>query len=275
MLFWNLTSVRMVAAVLLMGASQAAHAEIIVGVTRVLKVPFAVTIDTEAPLLPIDALRLQGIPAKAEIIAVDRRPATGEYYAVATHQGSAQLYVIATTGVATAVGPPFTGLVTTPGTQFGFDFNPTIDRVRLVSTAGQNIVFNPNDGVVTTAVNLFYAVGDENEGEVPAVAHIAYDNNVAGATTTLQRGIDVDLDVLVTVANNAGTLSTIGPLGVDATSIGGFDVSGTTGKGFAILRSANSPVQVLYSIDLATGAATPLGVPALGLLSITSMTVVE
>jgi hypothetical protein len=49
------------------------------------------------------------------------------------------------TGVATAVS----GALDIDGSVFGFDFNPTIDRVRIVSNTDKNYVFNPNDGSLT------------------------------------------------------------------------------------------------------------------------------
>ena len=47
----------------------------------------------------------------------------------------------------------------------------------------------------------------------PNVVGIAYTNSVPGATTTQQYGIDRNTGDLVTVANNAGTLDTVGSLG--------------------------------------------------------------
>ena len=64
----------------------------------------------------------------------------------------------------------------------------------------------------------------------------------------------------MTQANNAGTLETIGALGVDAFDIGGFDVA-TSGNAFAAFSNGVGAVDsTLYSIDLSTGAATSLGV---------------
>jgi hypothetical protein len=40
------------------------------------------------------------------------------------------------------------------GTSFGFDFNPTVDRIRLVSDSGQNLRLNPNSGAGATTTTL-------------------------------------------------------------------------------------------------------------------------
>jgi hypothetical protein len=62
---------------------------------------------------------------------------------------------------------------------------------------------------------------------------------------------------------NAGILTTVGPLGVDATSAGGFDIVGTMGgTAYAILSDSPSGKPTLYTIDLTTGAATRVGLIA-------------
>ena len=68
------------------------------------------------------------------------------------------------------------------GTSFGFDFNPAVDRIRIVSNTGQNLRFNPNDGVVNVDGNL-------NPG-TPSISAAAYTNNFAGTATTSLFAID-------------------------------------------------------------------------------------
>lgn len=263
-----------VAAIASLGTTSA-QAETLLGLTEVAGRTVLIEINSDAPLLPRGIHRIRGLASGQRLVTIDVRPATGEVYGVAVQGTNAQLYTIDEDGLAAPVGSVYSGLVNPSGTQFGFDFNPTIDRVRLVSTAGQNIVFNPEDGAVTAATNLFYVQGDENASETPAVAHIAYDNNTAGASASQQRGIDVNLGVLVTVANNLGELETIGSLGVEVTSVGGFDVSGETGTGYAVMTRTAFPLQQLFEIDLETGLADPIGVPLFGILPIRGVTVVE
>ena len=102
----------------------------------------------------------------------------------------------------------------------------------------------------------------------PNVVHVAYTNSQAGATLTTLYGIDTGTDTLVRIGGpdgtpspNTGLLTTIGPLGVDATSFGGFDIQPFTNIAYAALRTgpAGATTQKLYSINLATGAATLLG----------------
>jgi hypothetical protein len=120
---------------------------------------------------------------------------------------------------------------------------------------------NPLTGAVQlVATDLFYGPADPNFGVDPNVVSSAYTNNVADALTTQLYGIDSGLNILVTQANNAGTLGTVGPLGVDIIATGGFDISGTTGIAYAAFQPTNAAQSSLYTINLATGAATNLGV---------------
>ena len=110
---------------------------------------------------------------------------------------------------------------------------------------------------------VFYPAGDANFGENPNIAALGYDNNVPGSTGTQQYGIDATLGILTTVANNAGTLETIGSLGVlPLTNELGLDISGASGIAYANLQFG--PNSQLATIDLSTGAATIVGTIASG-----------
>jgi hypothetical protein len=169
------------------------------------------------------------------------------------------LYVLDTmSGSVTTVGAgPFSPAIN--GTAFGFDFNPTIDRIRLVSDVNKNYVLNPNDGTATEVTDVFFAPGDGNEGVDPNIVHSAYTNSFAGATTSQLYGVDTGLDLLVTQANSAGTLATVGPIGTDITTIGGFDISGATGNAYMVIRDAMTARSTFWSIDLATGTGMEIG----------------
>jgi hypothetical protein len=160
------------------------------------------------------------------------------------------------------------------GFSHGFDFNPVIDRVRVVNDVNKNYVFNPNDSLVQlVATDLAYGPADPNFGQDPNVGGVAYTNStVAVPASTQLYGIDAGLDILVTQANNAGTLGTVGSLGVDVSALAGFDISGATGIAYAAMTPAGGSQSIFYSIDLATGAATAIG-PIGGGIVVTAMTV--
>jgi hypothetical protein len=235
-----------------------------------------VTFDSAAPsqLLSSSFIIGSNLQLGESILAIDVRPATGEIYALGS---SSRLYRLSeNNGVVHAVQAGNTINQFTPalnGLNFGFDFNPTIDRIRVVSETNQNLVLNPITGdVQLVATSLAYGPADPNFGVDPNVVDSAYTNNFSGAGSTQLYGIDTLLNVLVTQANNAGTLGTVGPLGLDVVAAGGFDVSGLTGIAYAALLPANSSQSSLYSISLLTGLATNLGVIDGGLV-ITALTV--
>ena len=69
--------------------------------------------------------------------------------------------------------------------------------------------------------------------------------------------IDCGLDVLVTQdPPNDGVLKTVGPIGFDVPDLAGMDiVTGAAGKDDAYAAWGTT----LYSIDLSSGRATPIG----------------
>lgn len=211
----------------------------------------------------VEVLKITGLQRGEKLLGIDRRPATGQIFGLGS---TSRLYVINTeTGAATAVGSgPFTPALS--GTHFGFDFNPLVDRIRITSNTGQNLRADPNTGLIAAVdTPLAYAVGDAGAGLTPDVTASGYTNSVnpAPVATTLYN-IDVTRDVLVTQnPPNNGTLNTVGSLGVNATKLAGFDISGGTGTAYASLQKklsfGKSQRASLYTINLATGQATLVG----------------
>jgi hypothetical protein len=230
----------------------AAQAELAYGVTLNQTL---VSFNTSAPSTLLSGVAISGLMSNEQIRGIDFRPADGGMYALGSFNN---LYRIdAGTGAATRVGNG-AGL-TLNGSSFGFDFNPVIDRIRVVSDTGANYVFNPNTGTASQVTSLFYASGDANEGATPLVTSSAYTNSFAGTTSTQLYGIDTGMDILVRQANSAGTLDTVGALGADITDLVGFDISGATGMAFAVSVDADSARSMLWSVNLDTGAASFVG----------------
>ncbi len=229
-----------------------------------------ISFDSATPTNILTGVPISGLQQGEVIQGMDFRPRTGQLFAVGSFSN---LYTIdPATGMASPVGAgSFSpGL---NGAWFGFDFNPTIDRIRNVSDANQNLVLHPDTGTSTGVTDLFFGPGDVNEGRDPTVAHSAYTNNFDGSQSTQLYGIDTALDILVTQANSAGTLGTVGSLGVDIASFGGFDISGASGTPFAVLLPEGNNDSMLYTVNLASGALTPVGEVAGG-LTVTAMSVV-
>lgn len=207
-----------------------------------------------------------GLAPNENLVGVDYRPSTGDFYGVGS---SGRLYTIGTDGFVTLVAQlndPTTGLpVALNGTQFGVDFNPVTDLLRITSNLDQNLAVNPD----TSAVVVQGDINDGADGNPNLVAS-AYINNVAGATSTTLYGIDSVTDSLVTQVPATGALTTVGSLGVDVTSLVGFDIltEGDTNTGYAAMQLDDDPATSenesdasrLFRIDLASGAATDLGI---------------
>ncbi|MEG4999524.1 DUF4394 domain-containing protein [Microcoleus sp. B4-D4] len=215
----------------------------------------------------ISDLPVTGLPAGESLLGIDYRPANGVLYGVSSTN---RLYTVnPRTGEASQVGSGQFPVSLTPGAA-GFDFNPTVDRIRFLNQASQNARLNPNTaGIVDFDTqagglqldgNLAYAAGDRNFGSSPGVAGAAYTNNLAGVTSTTLFAIDSNLDVLVRQdPPNNGVLNTIGSLGVDATSILGFDIRTIGGRDVAVAALQVGGVSGLYNINLTTGQASFAG----------------
>jgi len=247
--------------------SSSSAGELVYGVTDTQTL---VSFDSSDSSNLLTGVAISGLQSNEQIRGIDIRPATGQLYGLGSFNN---LYTIdAATGAATQVGVgPFAPA--TNGSSFGFDFNPVIDRIRLVSDANQNLVLNPNDGTSTEVTSLFYGAGDANFGMDPNIVGSAYTNSFAGAMTTQLYGIDTGLDILVTQANSAGTLMTVGSIGVDLNDTLSFDISGASGFAYATVVSDDFSSSTFWQINLADGSASALGEIGGGAL-ITSMTVV-
>ncbi len=186
-----------------------------------------------------------GLQSGENILGIDFRPVNGQLYALGS---SSRIYTINLgTGAAAMVGSvPFSTLLA--GTDFGFDFNPTVDRIRVVSNTGQNLRINPNDGTVAAVDTVL------NPGS-PMVSAAAYTNNVAGATATTLFVIDHNTDKLYQQnPPNNGTLVETGSLGINITNANGFDIGSMSQKAY-LMATVGSSTKI-YTINTTTGAAT-------------------
>jgi len=188
---------------------------------------------------------ITGLQNGEGILGIDFRPLNGQLYALGS---SSRIYTINLgTGAATQVG---SGTLSTPlvGTEFGFDFNPTVDRIRVVSDAGQNLRLNPIDRAVAAVDGII------NPG-TPTLSSAAYTDNFAGATTTSLFVIDHNSDKLyLQNPPNAGTLVERGALGINITSNNGFDIGSTSRKAYLVATVGTETK--IYTVNTTTGAAT-------------------
>ena len=192
---------------------------------------------------------LTGLGANESIVGLDFRPVNGQLYALGNAN---RLFTINTASAqASVVGTGATFSTLLSGTTFGFDFNPTVDRIRVISNTGQNLRLNPDTGGIA---GVDIPLQPNNSAGTAA----AYTNNVANATTTVLFVLDTANNRLA-IQNppNNGTLVDVGPLGIAVDNENGFDIGGRSTNAFALLTVAGATS--LYQINLATGAATRLG----------------
>ena len=185
------------------------------------------------------------------LVGIDFRPADGRLYALGS---KSRLYTVnlGFEDVPAQTRVTLVGALNVPldGTSFGFDFNPTADRIRIVSNTGQNLRVNPNDVTVTVDTPL--------NGATNKATASAYTNNFLGASSTTLYNIDSSTGSLyIQNPPNNGTQALVGSLGIpNFESAAGFDIGGVTGKSYAILRA--NGLSNLQTIDLNTGKATLL-----------------
>jgi hypothetical protein len=205
---------------------------------------------------------ISGLQTGERIEGLDIRPATGDLYALGIVDGAAdddsvgRIYRIdKLTGAATPVGVAPFSTTLEDTTSYGFDFNPVLDHIRVVTLSDGNMRVNPNDGMlIDTDTDLMNA----------AVASAAYDHNYPGATATTLYGIDVITDQLVRIGGvdgspspDGGALTPIGP--TPSFGLGsGFDI-GPDGTGYLAGTPSGSGQMRLLSVNLSTGESTDLG----------------
>jgi hypothetical protein len=226
----------------------------------------------------LTARPITGLQTGSEtVVGLDMRPATGQLWVITVPTGvvanaTVRSYVVDPATAAAAFVGSIPGTV--PGaadTPTGADFNPVVDRLRVVNAGNENFRINPTNATLSgNDTDLTFTA--PATGPVTAVA---YDRNVApgppgtlappGTLTTLY-GIDVGADRLVTIGGigadggspNGGAVRSAGQLGaaVDDVSDAGFDIA-ANGSAFASLTVSGQAG--LYRINLAGGTATLIG----------------
>ncbi|MBX9579736.1 MAG: DUF4394 domain-containing protein [Gemmataceae bacterium] len=254
---------------------------------------------TADPATATTAIPVVGVDLGEVLVGIDYRPATGQLYALGVNAtaDTATLYLLdPDTGEATPVGAVGTVALTDaagttpvdlpdPSAGYGFDFNPVNGLIRVVTGTGLNFRVDPATGAAvdadaaTTGDQPDAAITSDPVGTTGATG-AAYTNGFGGAAATTLYVLDSATDSLfiqgaAAPGPNGGVLTggvpvTLGGAPLDFDAVNGFDIpagvttdasgSPAAGTGYALLTVGGATS--LYSIDLATGAATDLGQPA-------------
>ncbi len=193
------------------------------------------------------------------LIGIDYRPLNGILYGVGNLGG---IYTVDTGNAALTFVSQMS--VAPSGSTFGVDFNPTVDRLRIIGDAGQNLRVNVDTGLTLVDSTLTYP------GPPPVTATglvgAAYTNNDADPNTaTTLFDLDSALDqIVIQSPANSGQLAPTGKLGVDATASVGLDIYSVIDDGTTVDLVAFAALNVdgkarWYEIDLLTGRAYHIG----------------
>ncbi len=221
---------------------------------------------------------LAGLAASERLLGIDYRVARGELYALGA---SGQLYKIDVAGaraaaVGTPVALPAAGAV---NPEWGFDFNPTVDRIRVVNDAGWNLRLHPDTGTVVDGDpntpglqfdgRLAYDAGDINAGKPANVVAAGYSYNKLNDKITTNYALDGAMGLLLhqgtkegvtpMVSPNTGRLYIVGSLGIGPFAHATFDISDITPTAYAGVRAAGAKGTRWHRVDLTTGRASFIG----------------
>jgi hypothetical protein len=217
---------------------------------------------------------LTGLRNGDRLIGIDYRVAKGQLFGLGA---SGQLYRIdAVSAVATPVGSP---VALPEGREFGFDFNPTVDRIRVVSDAGFNLRLHPDTGALVDGDanqpgaqfdgRLAYDSGDRMAAHTPRIVAAGYTYNKDNEKITTNYALDGAAGTLVhqgtkegltpAVSPNTGRLYTVGMLGAGPFGRASLDISDVSNTAYAGIDLAEGRPTRWYRIDRASGAATFIG----------------
>ena len=216
-------------------------------------------------------LPIKGLEPGHALVGIDFRVSRGVMFALSDH---AQLYTVDTTsGMLKPVGDgakTFSSPLSLLGHQYGFDFNPAADRIRVVNERRQNLRLHPETGALAaTDPNLGYATTDAHAGVEPRIGAAAYTYNSKDEKLTTNFAIDLNLGtlavqgtretVLPAVSPNQGVLLTVGPLGQGPLASASFDIADVSNRALGALQPVNRTTTGLYDIDLESGKARFIG----------------
>jgi hypothetical protein len=232
---------------------------------------------SDRPGQVLERRSLSGLAPGESLRGIDYRVARGVLFALAD---SGRLYTIDTAqarlapvAAAAPVPWPVQGGVT------GFDFNPTVDRIRVLSSSGQSLRLHPETNAVVDGNpaqpglqldgGLHYVAGDRHAGRTPDVSGVAYTYNRKNEKITTNYVIDRALGALLmqgsaegaepVISPNTGQLRTVGLLGTGALAEAHFDISDIANTALLAARLAGQTQTRLYQVDLASGRATEIG----------------
>lgn len=219
-----------------------------------------VEFDVDRPSKTFSIGKVSGLRGDTKLVGIDFRVQNEKLYGVGDRGG---IYTLSTTNAKAVKVSQLT--VALSGAQFGVDFNPAANRLRVISDTGQNLRHNIDDAAAPLGTTVDGTLTNPTMPPSTArgVTGAAYTNNdLNAATATSLFDLDTAADrISLQSPANAGSLAPTGNLGVNAAPNAGFDIyySVKTGvnKGFAAIGTGRS--YGLYEINVLNGKATGRG----------------
>lgn len=218
-----------------------------------------VSFDSMTPWTLTSSVFISGLANNESLIGIDFRPADANLYAVGSF---GNIYTVNTmTGAATfrsaLVNSANGQALALSGSEFGIDFNPVADRLRVVSNLGQNLRIN-----VQTGATIIDGALNQGSG-TPYIVGTAYTNSDTDpGTGTMQFTVDSVMDMLnLQNPPNSGAQVGVGSLGFDITALGDIDIltMGGINTMYGVFQLPNAAGSQFGTVNMSTGSLSLLG----------------
>jgi hypothetical protein len=235
-----------------------------------------ISFDSTSPGTLLSDVAITGVGSGEQVLTIDFSPHTNELIALARNGTTFGLYHLdPASGAATPREPnPFPN-INLPSGDIGTDFDPVTGHLRLVSSgddqsriAVEGIPNPTSSAAINILADVAYVAGDANAGVNPQLVALAHRNNIAGAPVANVFALDAGTDSVVRLGSangnpdspDTGKLFTIGAVGVNFTTVAGFDVAdGATATAFASLVVGTATRSKLFTLNTSSGAGTEVG----------------
>jgi Domain of unknown function (DUF4394) len=219
--------------------------------------------------------QITGLPMGVSIQGIDFRPASGDLYALGSDRVVYRLNP--QTAIAVPEGKSFDQMPSIlSGSANGFDFNPTVDKIRVTSDAGDNLRLNPDDGTLLMVDTKLTPAGVQVVGSAYTNSSFTAFATRPAATELYAYDVAGNRDKLwIQRPANAGTLIMPLSTGLSLRSNLGFDIAGANNVGWVAGTPDDRRVSRLYRLDVNTGRTKSLGRIGDGSHTITGLAAVQ
>jgi hypothetical protein len=217
--------------------------------------------------------QITGLPIS--IKGIDFRPASGDLYALGSDRVVYRLNP--RTAIAVPEGKTFDQSPSILSGSFnGFDFNPTVDKIRVTSDADDNLRLNPDDGTLLSVDTKLTPADVQVVGS--AYTNSSFTAFATRPTVTELYAYDIGASpdrLWIQRPANAGTLIMPLSTGLELGGNVGFDIAGVNDIGWLAGTPEGRSASRLYRLDVNTGRTKSLGRIGDGSHTITGLAAVQ